>query len=110
MFANLQSTRVIGYGNFETTEGPHADPPVGNVDSHNIFCSWFAQAHAPFTHAISRTDIPKDKKSTESCSIVVRKELQVEQFWFHVYPSTVQWVQGLKSNSLVCKEEHKSKG
>ena len=35
--------RFIGCGDFETTEGLRADPLAGNVDSHNIFCSWYAQ-------------------------------------------------------------------
>ena len=39
--------RWIGYGYFGTMEGLRADPLAGNVDSHKIFCSWFAQAHVP---------------------------------------------------------------
>ena len=38
-------SRLVGCGDFETTEGLRADPPAGDVDSHNIFCSWCAQAH-----------------------------------------------------------------
>ena len=47
MFAYLQNTkgRLVGYGDFETTEGLHADPLASNTDSHNIFCGWCAQAH-----------------------------------------------------------------
>ena len=47
-----------------------------------------------FTHAVSRTDTPKEKKLIESCSIIFR---------FRVYPSTVQLVQGLKPRNLCCK-------
>ena len=37
---------------------------------------------SPFTHAISRTNTPKDKKSIESCCIAFRKkETHVEQFF-----------------------------
>ena len=60
---------------------------TGSVDSRNIFCSWSAQAHVSI-HSCDFT--PKDKKSIESCCIVFRKELQVEQF-------------GLKSGTLCCK-------
>ena len=42
--------RLIGYGDFETTEGLPADPLAGNVASQNIFCSWYAQAHVS-THS-----------------------------------------------------------
>ena len=52
----------------------------------------------PFTHAISRTDISKDKKLTESRCIMFRKErLQVVQFGLRVYPFTVQKAQELES-------------
>ena len=47
MFAYLakHKGRLVGYGDFETTEGVRADPPACSVDSHNIACSWCAQAH-----------------------------------------------------------------
>ena len=49
---------------------------------------------SPSTHAISRTDISKDKKLIESCCIVSRKkESQVGQFGLRVYPSTIPRVQ-----------------
>ena len=35
------------YGDFETTEGHRADPLVGNVDSHNIFCVWCVSKSEP---------------------------------------------------------------
>ena len=38
-------SRLVGCGNFETTEGPRTDSSAGDVDSHNIVCSWCAQAH-----------------------------------------------------------------
>ena len=42
--AKCQS-RLVGCGNFETTEGPRTDSPAGDLDSHNVVCSWCAQAH-----------------------------------------------------------------
>ena len=36
---------LVGCGNFETTEGLRTYSPAGDVDSHNIVCSWCAQAH-----------------------------------------------------------------
>ena len=45
MFPFLQ--RIIGCGNFETTEGLRTDSPAGDVDLHNIVCSWSPQAHVP---------------------------------------------------------------
>ena len=53
----------------------------------------------PSTRAISQTDTFKDKKLIESCCIVSqlkvfqKEELQVEQFWPHVYTSTVKRMQ-----------------
>ena len=37
-------SRLVGCGNFETTEGLRTDSPAGDVDSHKIVCSWCAQA------------------------------------------------------------------
>ena len=48
------SSRLVGCGNLETTEGFLTDPPAGDVDSHNIVCSWCAQAHV-FTHSCDST-------------------------------------------------------
>ena len=51
-------------------------------------------------HAILRMDTFKDKKLIESCCIVFQlkvsqmKELQAEKYWPHVFPSTVQKMQG----------------
>ena len=44
MFAYPPSTRgrTTGHADPETTEGLRADLPAGNVDSHNIVCSWCA--------------------------------------------------------------------
>ena len=42
--AKCQS-RLVGCGNFETTEGLRTDSSARDVDSHNIVCSWCAQAH-----------------------------------------------------------------
>ena len=38
-------SRLVGGGNVHTTEGLRTDSPAGDVDSHNIVCSWCAQAH-----------------------------------------------------------------
>ena len=38
-------SRLVGCGNFDSTEGRRTDSPAGDVDSHNIVCSWYAQAH-----------------------------------------------------------------
>ena len=35
-------SRLVGCGNFETTEGRRTDSAAGDVDSHNIVCSWCA--------------------------------------------------------------------
>ena len=37
--------RLVECGNFETTQGLRTDSPAGDVDSHHIVCSWYAQAH-----------------------------------------------------------------
>ena len=37
--------RLVGCGIFETTEGLRTDSPAGDVDSHNIVCSWCTRAH-----------------------------------------------------------------
>ena len=64
-------SRLVGCGNFQTTEGLRTDSPAGDVDSHDIVCSWCAQALMfPFTRAISRIDTFKDKNLIESCCIV----------------------------------------
>ena len=49
------TSRLVGCGNFETTEGLRTDSPAGDVDSHNIVCSWCAQAHVSI-HACDFTD------------------------------------------------------
>ena len=41
-------SRLVGCENLETTEGLRTDSPAGDVDSHNIVCSWCAQAHVSF--------------------------------------------------------------
>ena len=37
-------SRLVGCGNFKTTEGRRTDSPAGEVDSHTVVCSWCAQA------------------------------------------------------------------
>ena len=89
-------SRLVGCGNFDTTEGLRTDSPACDVDSHNIVCSRCAQAHVSFTHAISRMDTSKDKKLIESYCIAFqlrvsqKKELQAEKLWPHVFPSMAQ--------------------
>ena len=41
----VHKSRLVGCGNVETTEGLRTDSPAGDVDSHNVACSWCAQAH-----------------------------------------------------------------
>ena len=41
-------SRLVGCGNFEITEGLRTDSRAADVDSHNIVCSWCAQAHVSF--------------------------------------------------------------
>ena len=54
---------------------------------------------SPFTHAISRTDTFKDQNMFESCCIVFqlkvsqKNELQEDEFWPHVFPSTIRKMQ-----------------
>ena len=48
-------SRLLVCGDFETTEGLRTDSPVGDVDSHNIVCSWCAQDHV-FIHACDFTN------------------------------------------------------
>ena len=38
-------SRLVGRGNFETTDGLRTDSPAGDVDSCNVVCSCCAQAH-----------------------------------------------------------------
>ena len=38
-------SRLVVCGNFDTTEGLRTDSPVGDMDLHNIVCSWCALAH-----------------------------------------------------------------
>ena len=38
-------SRLVGCGNFVTMERLRTDSPAGDVDSHNIVCSWREQAH-----------------------------------------------------------------
>ena len=47
--------RLVGCGNFETPEGLRTDSPAGDVGSHNIVCSWCAQAHVSI-HACDFTN------------------------------------------------------
>ena len=47
MFAYLQGTKVdwLVMETSRQRKGFAQIPPAGNVDSHNIFCSWSAEAH-----------------------------------------------------------------
>ena len=54
VLANYKS-RLVGCGNFANTEGLRTDSPAGDVDSHNIVCSWCAQAHVSI-HACDFTN------------------------------------------------------
>ena len=65
----------VGCRNFETTEGLRTGSPAGDVDSHNIVCSWCAQAHVSIHECVLQTDIFKGKKSIES-KVSQKKELQ----------------------------------
>ena len=53
-----KKSRMVRFGNLETTEG-RTDSPAGDVDSHNIVCSWCAQAdvsiHGFHERILSRT-------------------------------------------------------
>ena len=88
-------SRLVGCGNFETTEGLRTDSPAGDGDSLNTVRGVHKPASS-FTHAISRTDTFKDKKLIGSCCIVFqlkvsqKNELQEEKCLPHVFPSTVQ--------------------
>ena len=79
-------SQLAGCKIFVTTEGRRTDSPAGDVDSHNIVCSWSAQATSPFIHAILRTDTFKGKKLIESCctafqlTVSQKKELRSERF------------------------------
>ena len=55
LFPAKYTSRLVGCGNFETTEGLRTDSPAGDVDSHNIVCSWCAQAHVSI-HACDFTN------------------------------------------------------
>ena len=94
-------SRLVGCGNFETTEGLRTDSPAGGVDPHENrvqFC--VHRPTSPFILAISRTDTVKEKKLIESCCFVFqlqvshKTELQAEKFWPDVFPSMVQEMQG----------------
>ena len=82
----------VGCRNFETTEGLRTGSPAGDVDSHNIVCSWCAQAHVSIHECVLQTDIFKGKKSIES-KASQKMELQAEKCWPRVFPSTVQMMQ-----------------
>ena len=38
----LLKSRLVGCGNFEDTPGLRTDSPAGDVDAHNLVCSWCA--------------------------------------------------------------------
>ena len=79
--------RLVGYGDFETTEGLRADLLAGSVDSHvSIHSCDFTNGYfqGQEIDRILLYRIPKE--GVTGGAIFVR-----------VYPSTVQWVQGLMS-------------
>ena len=59
--------RLVGCGNFETSEGLRTDSRAGDVDSRNGL--WLVRT-SPFIHAILRTETFKGKKPIESCCAV----------------------------------------
>ena len=78
-------SRLVGCGNFLTTEGLRTDSPAGDVHSHNIVCSWCAQAHVSM-HACDFTKgYFQVQEIHQSCCIVFqlkvsqKKELQAEK-------------------------------
>ena len=96
-FLFLQSTRLdaLVVGNFQTTEGLRTDSPAGGVDSHNVVCSWCAQAHVTIHSCVFTNGYFQGQELSPSCCTVFqlkvsqKKELQAETFWPHVFPSTV---------------------
>ena len=63
--------RTTGHADPETTERLGVDRPADNADFHNIILQFgVRKLMSPFTHTISRMDISKHKKLTESrCTI-----------------------------------------
>ena len=96
-------SRLVGCGNFETTEGLRTHSPAGDVDSHNIVCSWCAQAHVSI-HSCDFTN--GYKKSIESCYIKIPAEgfqkngLQARKFGLHVFPSRVRKTRAVDCGSV----------
>ena len=75
-------SRLVGCGNIETTEGLRTDSRAGDADSHNIVCSWCAQAHVS-THSCVFTNGHFEGQEIDRillCRIPTEKELQAERF------------------------------
>ena len=79
-------SRPVVCGNFDTTEGLRTDSPVGDVDSHNIICSWCAQAHVSIHSRDFKTGYFQGQE-IDRCLLYVfqlkvsqKKELQAETF------------------------------
>ena len=60
-------SRLVGCGNFETTEGLRTDSPLVMWIRTISFAVGAHRLTSPFIHAISRTDTFKGKKLIESC-------------------------------------------
>ena len=91
--------QLVGFGNFETTEGLRTDSPAGDVGSHKIACSWCAQAHVS-THSCDFTngylqgqEIDRILLYLLHLKVSQKKELREEKFWSRVFPSTVEKMQ-----------------
>ena len=55
--------RLVGCGNFETTEGLRTDSLVADVDSHNVVCSWYfrgQEIHRILLYRIPAECIPEE--------------------------------------------------
>ena len=60
-------SRLVGCGNFGTTEDVRANSPAADVDSHNSVCSWCSHSMYPFVLVISPTVTFKDERKTDLC-------------------------------------------
>ena len=87
LLLRIMKVDVVGCGSFETTAGLRTDSPAVDVDSHNIVCSWCAQAHVCIhAYDISPTDMFKGKKTIESsCIVLQKKELQATRFFLECF-------------------------
>ena len=108
--------RLIGCGDFETTEGLRADPPAGNVDSHNIFCSWYPQAHVSI-HSCDFTCGNSQGQKIDRILLYRMPKIRSYKWSNFGFASTHQLYNGAKAKAmnsvlqklLIGKEEHKAK-